>query len=364
MIKNIILCVDDEMSILNSLKTELKIIFSNDFMIEVAQTGSDALALIDELLGDNHQIPLVISDYLMPEMKGDELLKNIHIKSPDTIKIMLTGHADINGIANAIQYAKLYRYMSKPWQHNDLKLTVMEAVGRYFQDQDLKEKNASLARMNKQQAELINQLQRKEAHLQEMNDNLKNALVTELKLRKLTREQEESNRKLSTLAITDGLTGTANRRHFDEYMKSEWQKALLTGQHLALAILDVDFFKFYNDQYGHLAGDDCLRQIAQFFKDRMRREGDLVARYGGEEFAFISLGIDIDNAYMKAQILCEALENLSIQHETSPFKRVTASIGVSSHIPKDGEMPEVLIKKADIALYRAKEMGRNRVEKS
>lgn len=119
MSKKIILCIDDDSTILNSLKTELKSIFPKDYLIEVAESGHEALELVDELIADSHQISLVISDYLMPQMKGDEVLKHIHSKSPNTIKIMLTGQATIEGVANAIKDARLYRYMSKPWQEED-----------------------------------------------------------------------------------------------------------------------------------------------------------------------------------------------------------------------------------------------------
>jgi class 3 adenylate cyclase/CheY-like chemotaxis protein len=179
MSKKIILCIDDEATILNSLKTELKTIFPKDYLIEVAENGADALELVDELLEDGYQIHLVISDYLMPQMKGDEVLKQIHLKSPKTIKIMLTGQATIEGVANAVKDARLYRYMSKPWQQEDFKLTVTEAVSRYAQDLDLEEKNKSLEALNLQQAELIKKLHENELHLQK-------ALETELKFKEIS----------------------------------------------------------------------------------------------------------------------------------------------------------------------------------
>jgi class 3 adenylate cyclase/FixJ family two-component response regulator len=177
--KKIILCIDDESTILNSLKTELKGIFSKDYLIEVAENGHEALELVDELLSDSYDISLVISDYLMPQMKGDEVLKHIHQKSPNTIKIMLTGQATIEGVANAIKDARLYRYISKPWQQEDFKLTVTEAVSRFEQDQHLEEKNAALEKLTAQQAELIEKLHHNETHLQE-------ALDAELKLKEIS----------------------------------------------------------------------------------------------------------------------------------------------------------------------------------
>lgn len=178
MSKNIILCIDDESTILSSLKTELKGIFPKDYFIEVAESGDDALELVSELLEDNNHISLVISDYLMPQMKGDEVLKHIHLKSPKTVKIMLTGQATIEGVANAIKDARLYRYMAKPWQQEDFRLTVTEAVERYKQDLKLEEKNAALERLAAQQSELIEKLSQNELHLQKI-------LATESKLKEI-----------------------------------------------------------------------------------------------------------------------------------------------------------------------------------
>jgi class 3 adenylate cyclase/FixJ family two-component response regulator len=177
--KKIILCIDDENTILNSLKTELKTIFPKDYLVEVAENGTDAIEIVEELLTDRYDICLVISDYLMPQMKGDEVLKYIHQKSPKTIKIMLTGQATIEGVANAIKDARLYRYIAKPWQQEDFKLTVTEAVSRYEQDIDLEEKNAALEKLNLQQAELIEKLHENEQHLQ-------SALAAELKLKEIS----------------------------------------------------------------------------------------------------------------------------------------------------------------------------------
>jgi CheY-like chemotaxis protein/class 3 adenylate cyclase len=142
----VIVCVDDEQTVLSSLKMELKESLGDMYLIEIAESGEDALELFDELLEDNYEIPLIISDYIMPDIKGDELLKRIHAISPHTRKIMLTGQASIEGIGNAINYAKLYRYIAKPWNRDDLILTISEAIKSYFKDKQLEEKKKELER--------------------------------------------------------------------------------------------------------------------------------------------------------------------------------------------------------------------------
>ena len=154
MTQQVIICVDDEKTVLRSLKAELQESIGNDYIIEIAEGGEEALELIAELLEDGDEIPLIISDQIMPEMKGDELLKQAHLISPETIKIMLTGQADIEAIANAINSANLYRYITKPWQAEDLKLTVKEALNSYLQHKQLTQQNAQLQQMNQELAQL------------------------------------------------------------------------------------------------------------------------------------------------------------------------------------------------------------------
>jgi PAS domain S-box-containing protein len=153
--KPVIICVDDEPIILESLKIELKKNLGEEHLLETAEGGEDALELIEELLAEGCEIVAVISDYLMPNIKGDELLKQIHIISPKTIKIMLTGQADLEAVANTIKYAKLYRYISKPWQSEDLKLTVKEAINSYFMEKQLTEQNAQLQKLNQELETLV-----------------------------------------------------------------------------------------------------------------------------------------------------------------------------------------------------------------
>ncbi|WP_158850821.1 hybrid sensor histidine kinase/response regulator [Algibacter sp. L1A34] len=140
----VIFCVDDEKIVLNSLKTELKNAFGNTYIIETAESGIEALEAINNLLDLNYEIPVVIADYAMPVMKGDEFLKKLHEKTPNTLNILLTGQATIEGVANSINYAGLYRYISKPWHTNDLVLTVKEALKSYQQENKLKIQNEEL----------------------------------------------------------------------------------------------------------------------------------------------------------------------------------------------------------------------------
>jgi PAS domain S-box-containing protein len=154
--KPVIVCIDDEPDVLNSLKIELKKAIGDRCIIETAEGGADALELLADLQADEYEIALVLSDYIMPDIKGDELLRRIHERSPDTLTIMLTGQADLEALGNAIKYAKLYRYIPKPWQNEDLKLTVVEAIHSYLQDQKLTDEIQKRQEVN-EELKLVNE---------------------------------------------------------------------------------------------------------------------------------------------------------------------------------------------------------------
>jgi diguanylate cyclase (GGDEF)-like protein/hemerythrin-like metal-binding protein len=164
------------------------------------------------------------------------------------------------------------------------------------------------------------------------------------------------------LAIRDDLTGLANRRHMNEVLGSEWARARRSGQALALLMIDVDHFKQYNDQYGHQAGDACLRQVAQVIAGRAARAGDLAARYGGEEFLLILPATDEADAKYLAESLCTSVEALALAHLGSPGGKVTVSVGVAVSHDNFYRDAESLLRAADEALYRAKHGGRNQVQ--
>jgi two-component system, sensor histidine kinase and response regulator len=153
--KQAIICVDDEDIILEALKDQLGPFFENQYLIETSTTAEEALEIYDELIENKYDIPVVISDYLMPGMRGDEFLIKVHQKSPHTLKILLTGHANIDGITNAINKANLYRYIPKPWDRDDLILTVREAVRSFLQEEEIKKKNKELEAINENLEKLV-----------------------------------------------------------------------------------------------------------------------------------------------------------------------------------------------------------------
>lgn len=172
---------------------------------------------------------------------------------------------------------------------------------------------------------------------------------------------KEANQRLFSLASHDKLTGLANRRHFDELLEEEWKRALRERQPLAIASIDVDFFKRYNDMYGHLAGDDCLLQVAQALEHGGRRPGDLAARIGGEEFAILLPATSAASAFAVAERVQQRLSDMDVEHLDSDFGRVTLSIGIAAMVP-DPDLPvKSLLSAADEALYVAKRSGRNRI---
>lgn len=173
---------------------------------------------------------------------------------------------------------------------------------------------------------------------------------------------QEANRDLHRQANIDSLTKVANRRRFNKYFSQEWRRCARERKPLALILCDVDYFKRYNDYYGHQKGDECLVKVARAIDRALKRPGDLVARYGGEEFAVILPNTNSEGAIQVAEAIRWEMQRLQIPHARSEISDyITVSLGVSTKIPSPYLLPEILIDGADRALYEAKDRGRNRI---
>lgn len=216
---------------------------------------------------------------------------------------------------------------------------LLKAIGNLYQATiDL---NHELAELNRR---LETRVAARTAELDLVNDRLR-----------------EANQRLTTLSRTDGLLDIANRAYLDEVMEVEWQRAMRNTHPIALLLADIDHFKLFNDTYGHIAGDDCLKAVAQAVGVHVHRPTDLLARYGGEELAILLPDTDLAGAQAIARDICAAIAELRIPHGESSYGVVTVSIGVAAFVPERDTTAEVVLSAADGALYVAKDGGRNRV---
>ena len=240
---------------------------------------------------------------------------------------------------DAINRAHLHQYIPKPWDETALLLAVENLLRQY--------------RLVHENQQLIASLSSKNQALLEMNREL------EAKIHERTHELAEANARLAQLAVTDGLTGLYNHRHFHERLTLEVERSQRSGLPLSLLMLDVDHFKQFNDTFGHPAGDEVLRQLARVLADT-RRANDVVARYGGEEFAVIL----VDTAKFTAAKVAERVRERVYANDFSEAAPKAGKLGVSIGVatfPDDGSDVEALVRAADTALYAAKRAGRNRV---
>ena len=291
-----------------------------------AESGMEALSRTLD-----HEFALVLLDVQMPDMDGYETAELMRgNKKTRNIPIIFITAADKDREHIFKGYdAGAVDYLFKP-----LEPAVLQGKVNIFLE------------LHRQRVEL-------EAKTRELD-----ARVAEMKL--LQKELEATNEKLLLLSSLDGLTGLSNRRCFDEILEKEWQRGLRNRTPLSLIIADIDYFKAYNDSYGHIQGDTCLKQVAGCLHKALFRDMDMIGRYGGEEFSAILPDTDAQGAEFIAHRMLKAVVGLSIPHHASPTaSHVTISLGVATRIPHPDISSSDLIDMADKALYQAKESGRN-----
>lgn len=305
-------------------RTLLKDILNNNGYDDIVSKPS-AIEAINYILENHSQanqedkaVDLIMMDGVMPDIEGVEACQRIR-KLPEMLDvplIMVTGKTDMETLQQAFS-AGANDYITKPYNELELLARVRSALRLKCE---------------------IDKRKERENELRELNETLQ---------------------KLSSI---DGLTGVANRRQFDEVIESEYKRARRNNTALSLLLIDIDYFKQYNDTYGHQVGDDCLIKVASILKCVVKRPGDLVARYGGEEFVVVLPETTLDGASKIAENIRLAIFQSEIEHSTSGIGRyLTVSLGVST-LKKHMDTTSKLIKEADIALYEAKRKGRNRVE--
>ncbi|MEL6578678.1 MAG: diguanylate cyclase [Cyanobacteria bacterium J06621_12] len=317
-----ILVVDDKLDNVELLST---ILVLQGYKVEKCNCGKLAIESAIAILPD-----LILLDISMPEMDGFSVCKILKQNSI-TQDIPIIFISALNEVENKTQGFKYggNDYITKPFQIEEVTVRVEHQLKIYYLQAELKAKNK--------------QLEREIEHRQ----------AAEKKLLKL-------NQKLNRLATIDGLTGIANRHYLDEFLIKEWQRGKREQFSLALVLCDIDYFKQYNDCFGHQQGDMCLAKVAQAIAKVVNRPADLVARYGGEEFAIVLPRTSGENAMLVAEKICLQIEALNLTHPNSSVSdRVSLSLGVAAVIPDAQYTKKQLLVTADKALYQAKKQGRN-----
>jgi len=321
--KTPILIVDDRKENLLTLESLLE---SPELELVCAESGNEALAKILD-----YEFALILMDVRMPGMDGyetAELMRGSTRSKSIPIIFVTAARMDREHMFKGYDSGAV-DYLFKPLEPQILKRKVGIFLELHRQRQQLEEKTREL-----------------------------DAKILELEV--LQKELEEKNDRLELLSSLDGLTGLFNRRYFDDNFIKEWKQASRDKTPLSLLIVDIDYFKNYNDFYGHLEGDDCLRKVAQALYEAMMRPTDIIARYGGEEFTAILPNTDKAGAARVGERMMQYVGRLEIDHEGSSVADVvTVSVGASTLVPEGNLTVTLLLERADKALYEAKEKGRN-----
>ncbi len=356
--KPTILYIDDEQDNLDVFKSTFRPYYNIYTALDVA-SGKELLK--NGSLG----IDLIVSDQRMPTMTGIDFFASIVSVYPDIMRILLTAYTDVNAAIDSINRAKVYRYIVKPWEEEELKTAIDQALEFQHLNRKNKELLQQLAEYNKtleqKVAERTEELRLANELLQKINEE-KELMIQELKATNeekshLLIQTREQAIQLENLARQDALTKLANRRHLEITLHYEFERAKRHHRLLTVALLDLDHFKQVNDLFSHQIGDDVLRQLGQILPSCIRAS-DLAARYGGEEFALIFSDTGLDDARKVCEHIRQTIETHAWS-ELHPDLKLTCSIGLSA----DTSVPnyEKMLSLADAKLYEAKRSGRNRV---
>ncbi|SDJ37891.1 diguanylate cyclase (GGDEF) domain-containing protein [Ferrimonas sediminum] len=319
-----ILIVDDRPENLLTLEGLLE-----GFVVDLVRATSGEEALAHTL---DHDFALILLDVQMPGMDGFEVaeLMRGNRKTKHIPIIFVTASYKASEHIFKGYDSGAVDYLLKPLNSKVFRSKVGVFIELYQQKEALKDKTV--------------EFDRKLVELEELQQQL-----------------EETNEQLLMLSTTDGLTGLLNRRRFDELLNEEWKRGSRTGRSLSLVLMDIDHFKAYNDTYGHQVGDDCLREVASTLMEIPLRVMDKTSRIGGEEFAVLLPETGRQGAMEVANRVRECVDRLQKPHHSSPTAgNVTISIGVASLVPALDDPARKLLELADIGLYRAKSLGRNR----
>jgi two-component system chemotaxis family response regulator WspR len=314
-----VLLIDDQVMISEAVRRALS--SEEDIEFHYCQDPTKAIKLAAEI-----NATVILQDLVMPEVDGLMMVRYFRVnKATSKIPIIVLSTKEEASIKGEAFTLGANDYMVK-----------------------LPDKIEMIARIRYHSKAYITQLERDEAFraLEESREKL-----------------AEANLALQKLSSLDGLTGIANRRSFDETLQKEWSRSIRSEKSIGLIMLDIDFFKLYNDHYGHQGGDDCLKRVAKGLESAIHRETDLLARYGGEEFSTVLPDTDLNGAIKVAEEMRLTIKDLRIEHAKSKVTDIVSiSIGVSAVTPLQGMNQEVLIAAADQALYKAKEEGRDMVK--
>ncbi|MDY6971621.1 MAG: diguanylate cyclase [Thermodesulfobacteriota bacterium] len=303
MISDKVLFVDDDISTLKAYKRQLR----KQFSITTAIGGEEGLAQVVE----RGPYAVIVSDLCMPFMDGFEFLSRVQEISPDSIRIMLTGNADLNIAIKAVNEGSIFRFLTKPCEP----------------------------------------------------DTLANMLGAGVEHYRLVMVERELNEKVKAMSITDPLTGCYNRGYLIEHLPQEIKRARRYERCLSVVMCDIDHFKKINDGHGHQAGDNVLRMFVQCIAGSIRKDIDWLARYGGEEFVIVLPETNLEGAFTLAERLRRNTARMEIEIDNNEIN-ISASFGIAwfdRDTPDEKVLSDVIIDSADKCLYQAKRLGRNRV---